>query len=45
MNNDQNQYMPFMFEGVKDDTLVYDLMKKVTTPGNKIDEGFYSTYR
>jgi len=34
-----------MFEGVKDDTLVYDLMKKVTTPGNKIDEGFYSTYR
>jgi hypothetical protein len=45
MNNDQNQYMPFMFEGVKDDTLVYDLMKKVTTPGYKIDEGFYLNYK
>ena len=45
MNNDQNQYMPFLFEGVKDDSIVYDLMKKVTTPGYKIDKEFYSTYK
>jgi hypothetical protein len=45
MNNDQNQYLPFIFEGVKDDKLVYDMMKKVTTPGYKIDEEFYSTFK
>ncbi len=30
MNNDQNQYMPFLFEGFRDDTLVYNAFKKVT---------------
>lgn len=40
MNNDQNQYMPFMFEGVLDDTLVYGLIKKLTAPGYVIDGGF-----
>ena len=28
MNNDQNQYMPFKFEGIADDTLVYQAFKK-----------------
>jgi hypothetical protein len=45
MNNEKNQYMPFIFEGVKDDSIVYDLMKKVSTPGYKIDEELYATYR
>jgi hypothetical protein len=45
MNNDQNQYMPFLFEGMKDDSIVYDLMKKVTTPDYIIDKEFYSTYK
>jgi len=44
MNNDQNQYMPFMFEGIKDDTAVYSLMKKVTTPGYVINEQLYKTF-
>jgi len=30
MNNDQNQYMPFLFEGIKDDTLVYNAFKTAT---------------
>lgn len=30
MNNDQNQYMPFLFEGVQDDPPVYSSFKKVT---------------
>ena len=41
MNNKQNQYMPFMFEGVKDDTIVYNFMKKVITRGYNIDENPY----
>ena len=45
MHVEKNQTIPFKFEGVKDDTLVYDMMKKVTTPGYKIDEGFYSDYK
>jgi hypothetical protein len=45
MNVEKNQTLPFMFEGVKDDTIVYDLMKKVSTPGYKIDEGFYSDHK
>ena len=33
--------MPFMFEGVKDDTIVYNFMKKVITRGYNIDENPY----
>jgi len=44
MNNEKNQYMPFMFEGVKDDTVVYNLMKKITTPGYIISEQLYKTF-
>lgn len=40
MNSNKNQYMPFMFDGSKDDPLVYDAFKKVTTPGYSIGEYF-----
>lgn len=38
MNNRQNQYMPFLFEGNKDDTTVYNMYRNVTTPEYKMDE-------
>ncbi|MCX6222887.1 MAG: hypothetical protein NTZ69_18115 [Bacteroidia bacterium] len=41
MNTKQNQNVPFKFEGIKDDTAVYNMMKKVTTPGYFIDESGY----
>ena len=41
MNNKQNQTIPFKFNGIKDDTAVYFMMKKVTTPGFLIDESGY----
>ena len=41
MNTSQNQYMPFKFEGVKDDTVVYNLFRKVTIPGHKIKANEY----
>jgi len=31
MNNTQNQYMPFLFEGIKDDTAVYNMFRKLTS--------------
>lgn len=41
MNNAQNQYMPFRFEGVNDDTVVYNMFRKVITPGYQIDINSY----
>ena len=41
MNNAQNQYMPFRFEGVNDDTVVYNMFRKVITPGYQIDVDSY----
>ena len=41
MNNAQNQYMPFRFEGVNDDTVVYNMFRKVITPGSQIDVNSY----
>ena len=41
MNNAQNQYMPFRFEGVNDDTVVYNMFRKVITPGSQIDVDSY----
>lgn len=38
MNSRQNQNMPFAFDGVIDDTAVYNMMKKATTPGYYFDE-------
>ena len=38
MNNRQNQYMPFRFEGYIDDTIVYNMMKKSITPGLSLDK-------
>ena len=38
MNNRQNQYMPFRFEGTGDDTIVYNLFRKVTSNGYQIHE-------
>jgi len=37
MNNAHNQYMPFRFDGVNDDTIVYNMFRKVTTPGYQVD--------
>lgn len=41
MNSKQNQFIPFKFEGVKDDTVVYNMMKKVTSPRYIIDQSVY----
>ncbi|HAQ20311.1 MAG TPA: hypothetical protein DCR40_13935 [Prolixibacteraceae bacterium] len=41
MNSKQNQTMPFKFEGAKDDTAVYKMMKKVSTPEYIIDQSVY----
>ncbi len=37
MNSRQNQYVPFNFDGVKDDSVVYDHFKRVTTRGYQIE--------
>ncbi len=37
MNSRQNQYMPFNFDGVKDDSVVYDQFKRITTRGYQIE--------
>ncbi|MDD4109463.1 MAG: cellulase family glycosylhydrolase [Prolixibacteraceae bacterium] len=37
MNSAVNQYYPFKFSGVEDDTFVYNMFRDVTTPGFKID--------
>lgn len=41
MNNKLNQNIPFKFEGVEDDTAVYKMMKKVSSPGYIIDQTVY----
>jgi hypothetical protein len=41
MNSRQNQSMPFKFEGVRDDTVIYKMMKKITSPGYLIDQSVY----
>ena len=38
MHSRRNQTIPFGFEGVKDDTAVYSMMKKLSSPGFKIDK-------
>lgn len=38
MNSRQNQNIAFTFEGKGDDTAVYNMMKKTTTPGYNFDE-------
>ncbi len=37
MNSRQNQTIPFRFDGVNDDTVTYNMMKKVVTPGYPLD--------
>jgi hypothetical protein len=38
MHSRKNQTIPFDFEGVKDDTAVYGMMKKLSSPGFNIDK-------
>lgn len=37
MNTAKNQFIPFEFNGIKDDTLVYNMFKNVTTSGYQIE--------
>ncbi len=37
MNSKVNQHIPFEFSGAEDDTTVYNMFRKVTTPGFQID--------
>lgn len=41
MHHEQNQDIPFRYEGVKDDTAVYNMLRSVTTPGYVIDADTY----
>ncbi len=41
MNSKQNQSVPFRFEGKNDDTAVYNMMRKVTSPGAFPDKSLY----
>lgn len=41
MNHRQNQILPFRFEGLKDDSVMYNMMKKITTAGYIIDKSLY----
>lgn len=43
MNNTQNQYMPFRYEGIKDDTVVYNMFRKVTKSGYNSTKGGLKT--
>ena len=38
MQSGQNQDAPFRFEGAADDSLVYEMISKLTTPGVEIDQ-------
>lgn len=42
MNVEKNQFIPFEFDGVEDDTLVYIMFKNVTTPGYQIDPELFN---
>lgn len=38
MHLEKNQFVPFEFEGARDDTLVYRMLARLTTPGARIDD-------
>ena len=37
MHQEKNQAVPFEFDGAKDDSMVYRMIKNLTTPGKTID--------
>jgi hypothetical protein len=37
MNSPANQRVPFEFEGAVDDPIVYDMMRRLTTPGARVE--------